>query len=253
MTYEKTGVIFNMWTRTPLFVVIRVDEAADYRVEILGQNAEIGETSGKHAVLLHSLESRCRVSRVADAGSLAEYYGHLSGGNSVVGIQLLELGDALPAGPVLQVIEILPAVLSVERLDRVVVFADPVDEDGCKLPAGDNDVLCCGSAPAVGAGGAAGPGVFGGVRLVVGGCFGLLFLFGGILVTDLSAADMKMLEDLWAALDLHESVKGLRGKLALAGNTFRARWKYKEFTDITWLQALWIQAKGFLFIGEPKL
>ena len=79
------------------------------------------------------------------------------------------------------------------------------------------------------------------------------FLLGEISETDLSAADMKMLEDLWAALDLHESVKGLRGKLALAGNTFRARWKYKEFTDITWLQALWIQAKGFLFVGEPKL
>lgn len=48
----------------------------------------------------------------------------------------------------------------------------------------------------------------------------------------------KMLEDIWAPLDVHETVTGLRGKLALAGNTWRARWKYRLFTDLTWLQAL---------------
>ena len=63
----------------------------------------------------------------------------------------------------------------------------------------------------------------------------------------------KILEDIWAPLDVHETVTGLRGKLALAGNTWRARWKYRRFTDITWLQALWIQVKGVLFEREPKL
>ena len=56
----------------------------------------------------------------------------------------------------------------------------------------------------------------------------------------------KMLEDIWAPLDVHETVTGLRGKLALAGNTWRARWKYRLFTDMTWLRALWIQAKGVM-------
>lgn len=61
-----------------------------------------------------------------------------------------------------------------------------------------------------------------------------------------------MLEDIWAPLDVHETVTGLRGKLALAGNTWRARWKYRQFTDMTWLRALWIQAKGVV-IGKFKV
>lgn len=63
----------------------------------------------------------------------------------------------------------------------------------------------------------------------------------------------KMLEDVWAPLDVHETVTGLRGKLALTGNIWRARWKYRLFSDITWLQALWIQAKGVLFENNPKI
>lgn len=62
-----------------------------------------------------------------------------------------------------------------------------------------------------------------------------------------------MLNDIWAPLDLHESVRGFKGKLALVGNTWRARWKYRYFTDITWFTALWIQVKGFLFEKNPKL
>ena len=62
-----------------------------------------------------------------------------------------------------------------------------------------------------------------------------------------------MLEDIWAPLDVHETETGLRGKLALAGNTWRARWKYRLFTDMTWLQALWIQAKGVLFDNNPRI
>ena len=69
----------------------------------------------------------------------------------------------------------------------------------------------------------------------------------------LGAQDKRMLDDIWAPLDLHETVRGLKGKLALVGNTWRARWKYRHFTDMMWMKALWIQVKGFLFEKNPKL
>ena len=62
-----------------------------------------------------------------------------------------------------------------------------------------------------------------------------------------------MISDIWAPLDVHDTIRGWKGKLALAGNTWRARWKYRYFTDMNWMQALWIQVKGFLFEKEPKL
>lgn len=65
--------------------------------------------------------------------------------------------------------------------------------------------------------------------------------------------DIRMLKDIWTPLDLHETVRGWKGKLALAGNTWRAKWKYRYFTDMSWMTALWIQVKGFLFEKEPKL
>ena len=79
------------------------------------------------------------------------------------------------------------------------------------------------------------------------------YLVGEIEGDDLNKADKWMLEDVWAELDVHDSVRGWRGKIALAGNTWRARWKYKNFTDISWLTALWIQVKGFLFEKNPTL
>lgn len=78
-------------------------------------------------------------------------------------------------------------------------------------------------------------------------------LVGEIATDGLHITDRKMLEDIWNPLDIHETVRGMKGKLALAGNTWRARWKYKHFTDINWMQALWIQVRGFLFEKEPKL
>jgi len=69
----------------------------------------------------------------------------------------------------------------------------------------------------------------------------------------LSAQDKRMLEDVWTELDVHETVQGIKGKLALVGNTWKARWKYRYFAEISWIQALWIQVKGFLFIKEPQL
>ena len=69
----------------------------------------------------------------------------------------------------------------------------------------------------------------------------------------LRVQDQKMLDDIWAPLDLHESVRGWKGKLRLAGNTWRARWKYKYFSEDSMLKALWIQTKGVLFEKYPKL
>ena len=79
------------------------------------------------------------------------------------------------------------------------------------------------------------------------------YLMGKITDNDLSHQDKRMLEDIWAPLDLHETVKGWRGKMALAGNTWRARWKYRHFTDMSWICALWIQAKGVLFEKDVVL
>lgn len=79
------------------------------------------------------------------------------------------------------------------------------------------------------------------------------YLLGEIQDNCLTVQEKKMLDDVWRPLDLHESVRGFKGKLALAGNTWRARWKYRYFTEITWFTALWIQMKGFLFEKTPKL
>ena len=79
------------------------------------------------------------------------------------------------------------------------------------------------------------------------------YLIGELQESSLSFQDKRMLEDIWSELDLHDTVKGLKGKLALVGNTWRARWKYRYFSEISMLHALWIQAKGVLFIKEPKL
>lgn len=79
------------------------------------------------------------------------------------------------------------------------------------------------------------------------------YLLGEIQDSSFTFHEEKMLADVWAQLDLHESVRGFKGKLALVGNTWRARWKYRYFTNITWFTALWIQVKGFLFEKNPKL
>lgn len=79
------------------------------------------------------------------------------------------------------------------------------------------------------------------------------FLLGELAADSLQPSDRMMLEDVWAELDTHDTVTGFRGKLALAGNTWRARWKYKQFTDMSWVRALWIQVKGVLFEMAPKL
>jgi hypothetical protein len=64
------------------------------------------------------------------------------------------------------------------------------------------------------------------------------YLMGDIRDISFDVHEKKMLDDVWKPLDLHETVRGFKGKLALVGNTWRARWKYRYFTEITWLTAL---------------
>ena len=62
-----------------------------------------------------------------------------------------------------------------------------------------------------------------------------------------------MLNDIWAPLDLHETLHGVKAKFQLAGNYWRARWKYKYFTDMTWMRALYEWVSGAAFDRHPTL
>lgn len=64
------------------------------------------------------------------------------------------------------------------------------------------------------------------------------YLLGEQSFESLEVRERRMLDDIWAPLDLHESLHGVKAKFQLAGNYWRARWKYKYFTEITWLRAL---------------
>lgn len=79
------------------------------------------------------------------------------------------------------------------------------------------------------------------------------FLLGEVSVEDLTRKDKRMLADIWAPLDLHDNIAGVKGKIAMAGNYWRARWKFRCFSNISWIHALWIQVWGHLFIKNPKL
>lgn len=79
------------------------------------------------------------------------------------------------------------------------------------------------------------------------------FLVGELADDGLTPADRRMLADVWAPLDLHESLHGLKAKLQLAGNYWRARWKYRLFTDMTWLRALAEWVLGAVFARQPRL
>ena len=65
--------------------------------------------------------------------------------------------------------------------------------------------------------------------------------------------DRLMMADVWALLDLHKSLHGVKAKFQLAGNYWRARWKYKYFTDMNWLRALTEWVTGAVFDRQPKL
>ena len=69
----------------------------------------------------------------------------------------------------------------------------------------------------------------------------------------LTPVEQRVMDSVWAGLDLHESVKGPIGKLRLVGNTLRAGWKYREFSPISMARALWIQVRGVLMGRNPEL
>ena len=79
------------------------------------------------------------------------------------------------------------------------------------------------------------------------------YLVGEIQDSCFTYQDKRMLADVWAPLDLHETLHGVKGKLGLVGNTWRARWKYHYFSTISMPHALWIQTTGFLFDKNPTL
>lgn len=79
------------------------------------------------------------------------------------------------------------------------------------------------------------------------------YLLGEINETSLTNLDKRMLKDVWSELTLPKSGGGLKNKLSIARNTMQARWKYSYFTEISMLQALLIQVKGFLFMKNPTL
>ena len=79
------------------------------------------------------------------------------------------------------------------------------------------------------------------------------FLNGDVTADGLSSVDLRMLSDVWAPLDLHESLHGVKAKFQLAGNYWRARWKYKLFTDMTWVRALMEWVLGAVFDRQPRL
>lgn len=69
----------------------------------------------------------------------------------------------------------------------------------------------------------------------------------------LTDSERRMMCSVWDGLDLHENIRGFTGKARLLGNTYRAAWKYRDYSSISMLKALWIQIKGFLFMRNPKL
>ena len=79
------------------------------------------------------------------------------------------------------------------------------------------------------------------------------FLLGEIKESELIEADQLMMADVWDKLDLHESLNGMKAKFQLAGNYWRARWKYRLFTDMTWVRALLEWVFGAVLNRQPRL
>lgn len=71
--------------------------------------------------------------------------------------------------------------------------------------------------------------------------------------SSLTASEQRMMDSVWDGLDLHDNVHGFAGKLKLVGNTLRAAWKYRAFSPISMVKALWIQAEGVLFEKNPTI
>ena len=79
------------------------------------------------------------------------------------------------------------------------------------------------------------------------------FVLGTRTEEELDVIDRRFLEDVWEGPSLHPGKKGFRARVFLVGNTLRAAWKYRFYSNLSMPYALWIQVKGFLFDRNPKL
>lgn len=81
------------------------------------------------------------------------------------------------------------------------------------------------------------------------------YVLGGRTQDDLSPMDLRMYDSIWDGLDLHSNLDphSLRAKIAFAGNTIRSAWKYRAYSNISMLRALWIQVSGVVFARKVEL
>lgn len=79
------------------------------------------------------------------------------------------------------------------------------------------------------------------------------YVLGTRSIDSLSPIDRRFMDDVWNGPSLHQGQKGFRARLSIAGNTLRASWKYRHYSNISMLQALWIQVKGFFFMRRPEI
>jgi len=79
------------------------------------------------------------------------------------------------------------------------------------------------------------------------------YVLGLRALDDLTPIDRRFIDDVWNGLSLHHGKKGLSVRIFLVGNIVRAAWKYRAFSNISMLRAVWISVKGFLFIRRPEI
>lgn len=79
------------------------------------------------------------------------------------------------------------------------------------------------------------------------------YVLGQRSFEDLAPIDRRFLADTWKGPSFDHEKKGLRARIFLAGNTLRAAWKYRHYSNISMVHALWIQVKGFFFMRRPEI
>lgn len=79
------------------------------------------------------------------------------------------------------------------------------------------------------------------------------YVLGTRALEDLTPIDRRFLDDVWNGPALHHGKKGLRARISLVGNIVSAAWKYRAYSNISMIQAIWISVKGFLFIRRPEI
>ena len=79
------------------------------------------------------------------------------------------------------------------------------------------------------------------------------YVLGSRAFDDLTPIDRRFLDDVWNGPALQQGKKGLRARISLVGNIVRSAWKYRAYSNISMLQAIWISVKGFFFIRRPEI